>query len=517
MAEPTLSELVAIRGDANLGTGGITDFVPDSRAMNAQIFEAAKFKAQMDWAKYQQQLANFKEYVKDADAISKEDVAAPDREYLQGQLKDIFADIAKNPKSALSGNGMIDISGRLSKLQSDAMQSKQDNAFDKYNRIFLDRVPDMKTDENKAKVETYLPTQKLGTRQPYILGEPTPEFDADALFGGIVKRATRPFSENYLNPKDESGNELKGYIKTESGDEVNPKAIKGLWDLALAQHPKLSKSIQKRYSDLPPEAKKHYDQNGGVAEFYSDLGRDLFNAQFPEGTYEPTKEGNYRFNKKSDLKADPNYRDAEKNKIDWYEARTKRISANKTGEKKEPEVIEQPAILFGNHIDRLKQGFESGKYDNGIVIQASATDPKTRLALGMKDGDVVTYQKDGSYTLVDADGKTKSKGTIDNLAQGFIEAVKTTDIDPNKDKDGTMSAGFQQKSEAALNKLFGTTSGKKIWDTWTSKTQQAAGGKKGKEVNINTIKSLIGKKGYEGYTEQELIDYYEQNGFKVNK
>ena len=35
-----------------------------------------------------------------------------------------------------------------------------------------------------------------------------------------------------------------------------------------------------------------------------------------------------------------------------------------------------------------------------------------------------------------------------------------------------MAQGFQQKSEAALNKLFGTTSGKKIWDTWKQETKK---------------------------------------------
>jgi len=50
--------------------------------------------------------------------------------------------------------------------------------------------------------------------------------------------------------------------------------------------------------------------------------------------------------------------------------------------------------------------------------------------------------------------------------QGFIGAVKTTDLDPTTDKDGTMAQGFQTNSENYFKKLHGTTSGRQIWDKW---------------------------------------------------
>jgi len=37
-----------------------------------------------------------------------------------------------------------------------------------------------------------------------------------------------------------------------------------------------------------------------------------------------------------------------------------------------------------------------------------------------------------------------------------------------------------------------------------------------KQIPASTIKSLVGKPGYEGYTEKELIEYYKANGYKVN-
>lgn len=36
-----------------------------------------------------------------------------------------------------------------------------------------------------------------------------------------------------------------------------------------------------------------------------------------------------------------------------------------------------------------------------------------------------------------------------------------------------------------------------------------------KEVPLSTIKSLVGKKGYEGYTEKELVDYYSSQGYII--
>ena len=39
--------------------------------------------------------------------------------------------------------------------------------------------------------------------------------------------------------------------------------------------------------------------------------------------------------------------------------------------------------------------------------------------------------------------------------------------------------------------------------------------KNAKSISINTIKSLVGKSGYEGYTENELVKYYQDNGYEV--
>jgi len=37
----------------------------------------------------------------------------------------------------------------------------------------------------------------------------------------------------------------------------------------------------------------------------------------------------------------------------------------------------------------------------------------------------------------------------------------------------------------------------------------------GKSVDASTVKALVGKAGYEGYTEKELMDYYKSQGYTI--
>jgi len=36
-----------------------------------------------------------------------------------------------------------------------------------------------------------------------------------------------------------------------------------------------------------------------------------------------------------------------------------------------------------------------------------------------------------------------------------------------------------------------------------------------KSVSMQQIKGLVGKKGYEGYSEKELADYYKSQGYEI--
>lgn len=171
------------------------------------------------------------------------------------------------------------------------------------------------------------------------------------------------------------------------------------------------------------------------------------------------------------------------------------VASKGTGTGATVEVIDRPAVLFGQHIQRAKDYFkENGNKD--FVVPYSKVDDKTRVAAKLAEGDFIIYKPNGSYVVSsDKDGTTvKGVGTIENLAQGFIDAVKTIDLSADS-KDGAMAEGFQIKSENKFKEIFGTTSGQSIWDNWDKATgtennqKQSSGAKtyKGLDANGNPI------------------------------
>lgn len=139
-------------------------------------------------------------------------------------------------------------------------------------------------------------------------------------------------------------------------------------------------------------------------------------------------------------------------------------------------TLETPAILFGNHIARLKKIFSNPKVESEVV-SVNAIDKDTRQAMGISNdniGDIksVTYRKDGSYAInfkndevTDESGnKVKQQpiiGTIEQLKQGYIDAVRG---------GNTNAQGFQEKSEQGFSDNFGgLVDGKQIWDNWNAK------------------------------------------------
>lgn len=64
-----------------------------------------------------------------------------------------------------------------------------------------------------------------------------------------------------------------------------------------------------------------------------------------------------------------------------------------------------------------------------------------------------------------------------------------------------------------LNQIEGAKGGKGQIAPVTSHSQQPKSS--GKVISPQTVKSLVGKKGYEGYSEKELIDYYKSLGYTI--
>lgn len=474
MAEPSLSELANVSSDPSLGTQGMTSFVPNTRDVNQRIYDSAKTKAAYDWQKYTTFLQNYKDIAKTGQDIAQMDIAPNDKEQLQKQMADIFSSIEKDPRGTLGGAKIGETFAALNKLTSQATQSKQDNAFDTYHRKFLELNPSMGTEENKAKVNSFLPSQPLGAREKFILESPQPEFDAEALFGGILKNSTHPFSENNINPKDEAGLPIKGYIQTETGEEINPKAVTGLWNLAISGHPETAKAIQKRYNDLPAGIKKTYDANGGVKTFFQDLGNDYLKAHFPEGSYTPTTEGNYRFNKKSTLVADPNYLGGEKlaeqirhNKAQEALDRSRlSIDRDKLNQSKVPSQIAESAKEYALKLSDKLRGLSVNGQITGDNLKKLTEDEKKYLGIGttfdnkysleplkVNDNTKIKVNPDGTFEVVDAiiqdglfkDGKTRVTFDVKQIATNKLS------------DEMTVSSGKEGFNFNNLKDLYGTS------------------------------------------------------------
>lgn len=144
-------------------------------------------------------------------------------------------------------------------------------------------------------------------------------------------------------------------------------------------------------------------------------------------------------------------------------ARWTEIANQRENKETEKLPINQPAILFGKHIDRLKNFFEKNP-GKELVVQYGAIDKETRSAIGFTDankGDNIVYRNDGSFAVKNKKGDTIKVGTIEELKQGYIDAVKA-----GLNLEGVQSEGFQKTAERSFQNIFGTLDGNFIYDNW---------------------------------------------------
>jgi len=188
-----------------------------------------------------------------------------------------------------------------------------------------------------------------------------------------------------------------------------------------------------------------------------------------------------------------------------------------SGEKEAP-LIQQPAILFGEHVQRVKD-FSARNSGRNLIVAYEGLDDKTRTALGVTDKNQrVEYRSDGSFVIerntATGTGKDKKQvwvqervGTSEDLKQGFINAVKL-----GTDKEGSLTEGFQKEAENGFTSIFGTNSASSIWGGWKSGTsnENNTGGSDNKEQG--TIKGSQVPKGSK-ITEKDGSYYY--NGKKI--
>lgn len=150
--------------------------------------------------------------------------------------------------------------------------------------------------------------------------------------------------------------------------------------------------------------------------------------------------------------------------VDWFNARTSRINANKpsaSGTGTTTGGSDQTALLFGEHVNRLKNYFVKNN-NQPVKIHYDKTDEITRKALGLTPNTYVVYNPDGTAIVgVKKDGTGGTPLTIEQQKNNFVVAVKG-----GSKEEAQMDAKFQEEQETGLNKTFGTTDAVTIWGNW---------------------------------------------------
>lgn len=281
MPEPSLGELLSIQ------EAPAKPFVPDNREMIRGLHEAAQFKAENDWKKYNLALSNYKDATKDLQEISKMEIADQDKPELQRQMAEIFQDMGNNPMDFLKGKKVGEVQARLAQLQGLATQSKQNNTFDKFNREYLVRNPELSTDDNKRLVQGYL-DQPLGQRKEYLLNQAA-VFDYGSFAKGIWDNpsVTQPFADvkavgsDGKSPGDE-------FIREVQGKKSDRNNFLSAWNAGLNfqkdkyGHP-IRTAIESQFKQLPSTTQDYFEKMGkqkgvdGVTAFWNHQGEAEFN------------------------------------------------------------------------------------------------------------------------------------------------------------------------------------------------------------------------------------------------
>lgn len=161
--------------------------------------------------------------------------------------------------------------------------------------------------------------------------------------------------------------------------------------------------------------------------------------------------------------------------VAWFNATTGRMNANRLasgGETALKPGVQTPAILFGQHIERVKNAIAQRNGD--FSVSFDATDVSTKKALGIKEDDptkglYIRYGKDGTIRVgADVNGRGGTPVTMDQLKQGYMDVVKA-----GLSEEGVQAEGFLESAEKEFNAIWGTRSGKVIWDKWGNVTTPA--------------------------------------------
>lgn len=471
--EPTLGELTHIPSDPNLG-GGVPVPVIDNSRMVEELNQNARFRAQQTWQKYQQFLQNKSDLFKNISDIQSLDTLPEDKPELQKQAAGILSDILKNPSAVMGGKGYNEIQAKIAQFKGNAMLSKQNNLDTTADKLFLERNPELQTEDNMGALSKYRQTP-LGQRKTVQLQLPT-VFDEKSAFDDLLKSTTQPYAQTV----GADGKAGEGYIET--GNEVNPQALIKGWGLALqGQKDKYGHSILKAVTDnfnaLPPEEKQKYQQGGGdpVQKYFLDRGQKYLDAYFPKGSYETTPQGTYRFGKK--LTADPNYRADEKLALDRekliektnYDNAHLKVLWSDIGLKRDKINKENTEDLgdASNVIDEASSIINNGSpvkvwHPNGVTNELRVSDPTLLQKFGNidKDGNVTNVPtamnfnpNTGQVTLIYGEYNNTKGSFLTDTGNGSISHTKDVPLDQRTWLKIIAARSFPNKNIGTVNNL----------------------------------------------------------------
>ena len=444
--EPTLSEITNISVDPERGTG-TPAVLYDSKELTRTLNWAASQRAENDWKKYTTFLGNLKDVYTDVNEIAKQEMLTEDRPEVQKEMSAILKEIESNPQSFFSGGPKYgEIQAKIAGLQSKATESKANNIFDKAHREFFYRNPQFDTPENRASLENYR-TQKLGSRQPYQFKVP-PSFDA-ASIAAILNEKVKSVdaTPELLN----NGEFIQEGTKTTYDPTKYRELAQGFFEMGMQKGMPI-KSIAEQVFAANPKIREQFANSKDPARDFFLATMDLY--RNPDKYEKGNLQANPNFMKAKELESLDRYRKGQL-AVAWENYNKDNVPAKGGG-------LDTPAILFGEHINRVKEAiFKRG---GSITVTYEGTDDKTRKALNLQSGERVSYRPDGTFVIEELGGdkwKINRVGTPEDLKQGFINAVKG-----GMSADGTQTKEFQDEAEKGFNTIFGTPSGSKIWESW---------------------------------------------------
>jgi hypothetical protein len=384
MAEPTLQDISSITVDPERATGEPA-VVYDQSEMVRNLNQAAQFKAQQDWNKYQFFVKNLQEVYKNIDDVQAMEVMTEDRDYLKAESAKVFSDILKDPRAIYSP----ELQQKIGKLKSEATESKQNKIFDFAHRQFINQNPELNTDENKLVIDEYR-TKPLGQRKAYSLNMPT-IFDIEAFKQSTLTHPTvkTQFAESKVTPDNQ-------FIQEVSGNKYDRGKFLEAWNLGLGtKTDKYGHSIKgaadQMFKQLSDADKDYWNKNGGIKGFWNYIGEKSFGGD--KDIIEKVKEN---------LQPNPGYLEKQKLNLGWANWGLSKERLNKADNddlisadsiiKEAAAIISKGEPVVSSNWNNTGKTKRVSEIADPTVLQAFATLDKDGNMVNRPD--VVQYDKD---------------------------------------------------------------------------------------------------------------------------